>query len=391
MIIDCKTITETAPNVILRRRPVDPTGSATASDFRGAEIETYSGGEASFSYYVDEQTLQTNIVSNASGNTDISAYPLLTRVGDFDGMDTVLLTRGDFTRPLNLNFETTPISNAKSSVGITVAETYLRHSFEWLADMLDTQGEAAVYTGATRNAECWLDEDLTGIPYSNSSGGAQKNSAMITPRHLPGVLHYSMAVGDSVTFPDGSVRTIIGVSTSTAATGDALMYAISAAVTAGTKVYPVAGRWLFVTDENGTFETSSQFVGVYVNRNRDASFVRVCDYESSNYAKVTGDGFADCITTIRFNALWPEQILPEFTAYDSYRIAPDTGDSGSAIFVPVADGLALASCFTSPLAGPFWDEDFVNALIVSANDDAVANGFTRPTDYTVTVAADPTA
>lgn len=380
--IICKPSAEVAPQVHLRNR-LDVTGSEPVTDtFRNAEITIIDGGTAVNYYFVEEDFFQDLTVSNESGNSDISGYPTIRRNDSYEGEDSILLQRGDFKRRLNLAYSTQSADGAKASTGIADGDNYLRYSTEWLASVID--GNSAVYSGTSRNPSCWLaGEDLTGIPYSNTSGGSQKNSGMISPRHLPGVKHFQMEVGTVLTFPDGSTRTIIGVSDPV---GDALMYLINADISAGTKVYPVPGRWLFITSESGvSFTTASQFVGVFVNRNRDASFVRVCDYESDSSPKIDGDGFADCATTIRFDALWPEQIIPEFSSLSAYRIAPNTGDSGSAIFFKVADGLALGAVFTSGLGGPFMDEDFANALIVSADSNAGIS-----TGYTVTVSPDPT-
>lgn len=391
MTIICKPSSDIAPQVHLLESYTSTGGTNVPGTFRDAQINTATGSTRKNKYYVSEDFLQTLTITNSSGNSDIANYPDIVRNGIFQGNDAVLLQRGDYIRQLNLNYITDTDANVVSSTGIKSGSNYLRYSTEWLASVIN--GNSSVYSGTSLNPLCWLaGEDLTGIPYSNTNGGQngfQKNSGMITPRHLPGVDHFRMPVGTVLTFSDGSTRTIIGVSNNYQ---DALMYVLNANVSAGTKVYPVPGRWLFNISESGGFFTqASQFVGVFVNQFRIASFVRVCDFESSLKPSYDGTGFTDCATVIRFNTSFPDSIIPEFSAMSAFYYNPINGDSGSAIFFKVASGLALGSVLTNTGTGPFMDEDFANALIVSANDNAVANGHARPPDYTVTVAPDPTA
>jgi hypothetical protein len=388
MTIICQPSSEIAPQVHLEQSYVTTGGTSTAGTFRNAQITTITGSTAKNFYFVSEDFIQTLTKTNASGNSNIADYPTITRNGVFQGTDTVLLQRGDYIRQLNLNYTTITGNSVVSSTGIVSGSNYLRYSTEWLASVIN--GNSSVYSGTSLNPSCWLaGEDLTGIPYSNTNGGGQKNSGMITPRHLPGVEHFKMDVGTVLTFSDGSTRTIIGRS---APYQDALMYVLNANVSAGTKVYPVPGRWLFnISESGGLFTQASQFVGVFVNQFRIASFVRVCDFESGTVQSSSGIGFTNCPYEIRFDAFFPDQIIPQFSAMSSFYYRAVLGDSGSAIFFKVASGLALGSVFTTLQSGPFMDEDFANALIISANDNAVANGHARPTDYTVTVAPDPTA
>lgn len=391
MTIICKPSSEISPQVHLLESSTSTGGTSTPSIFRNAQIATITGSTAKNFYFVSEDFIQTLTKTNPSGNSIIANYPTISRNGVFQGTDTVLLQSGDYIRQLNLNYTTITNATVVVSTGIKSGSNYLRYSTEWLASVIN--GNSSVYSGTSLNPSCWLaGEDLTGIPYSNTNGGqngSQKNSGMITPRHLPGVEHFKMSVGTVLTFSDGSTRTIIGRS---APYGDALMYVLNANVSAGTKVYPVPGRWLFnISESGGLFTQASQFVGVFVNQFRTASFLRVCDFQSGTVQGSSGTGFTNCPYEIRFDAWFYEQIIPEFTAMSAFYYGAIPGDSGSAIFFKVASGLALGSVFSSSLGGPFMDEDFANALIVSANDNAVANGHARPPDYTVTVAPDPTA
>lgn len=388
MTIICKPSSDIAPQVHIEKSYIATGGTATPGIFRNAQISTITGSTAKNFYLVTEDFFQDLTITNSSGNSDITGYPTIQRNGDFQGIDTALLQRGDYIRQLNLNYTTVTNETIVVSTGIVSGSNYLRYSTEWLASVIN--GNQSVYSGTSLNPSCWLaGEDLTGIPYSNTDGGFEKNSGMITPRHLPGVEHFKMPVGTVLTFSDGSTRTIIGRS---APYGDALMYVLNANVSAGTKVYPVPGRWLFnISESGGLFTQASQFVGVFVNQFRNASFLRVCDFEPGTVQGSSGSGFTNCPYEIRFDAAFYQQIIPEFSAMSAFYYGAIPNDSGSAIFFKVASGLALGSVFSGSSVGPFMDEDFANALIVSANDNAVVNGFARPPDYPVTVAADPTA
>ena len=407
MTIICKPSSDIAPQVHIEKLYVPTSGTNVPGIFRNAQINTATGITRKNFYLVLEDFSQTLTITNSSGNSDITDYPIIRRNGDFQGTDTVLLQRGDYIRQLNLDYITDTDDDVKSSIGIAPGSNYLRYSTEWVASIIN--GNSSVYSGTSLNPSCWLaGEDLTGIPYSNTDGGqngGQKNSGMITPRHLPGIENSKMSVGTVLTFSDGSTRTIIGVSNPYYSLGgDGLMYVLNANVSAGTKVYPVPGRWLFVTSELGNYFTIvNQHVGVRIGQDRNAFFTRVCDYSSSPNGKNSGPGFTDCIVSFMANSIklddnsigfLPDQLIPEFTALGNFAHAR-AGDSGSAVFYKVASGLALAGIFHIDVGsiggGPFMDEDFANALIVSANNNAVANGHARPPDYTVTVAPDPTA
>lgn len=353
-------------------------------------------------YLVEDDFLHDYTVSNVSGNTDLTNYPKLARAGKYEGADVVTITRGNYKRQLNLNFTLATGAEAKQVAGITEADTYLRYSYEWLAALHAAGGDAAVYNGATRNPDCWLaGEDLTGIPYSNTSGGPQRNGAPIASQYLAGVNHWPIEVGAEVTWKlaDGTEvkRTVIGVSETGTGAGDLRIAALSSPLPAGIKVYPVAGRWLAKATGSapGYFDTVTQYCGVFINRNRDASFVHKCDHSGLQWPKVShtiaGASVLNALTTFYIDASFPENKLPEFAALSSIRINPNTGDSGAAIFVKVAGGLAVASVFTSGTGGPFFDEAYSNALIASARLDAIARGNGTPALQTVIVAPDPTA
>jgi len=142
------------------------------------------------------------------------------------------------------------------------------------------------------------------------------------------------------------------------------------------------------------FNTHVQSCGVFINRNRDASFVHKCDYENLPWPKhsytIDGISVTDALTVLYFDALWSGNKLPEFLALSDFRIDPNYGDSGAGILVKVTSGLAAASVFTSGLAGPFLDEEITNACIASARLDAISRGNGTPALQTVTVAPDPT-
>lgn len=392
---------EIAPKVKLKSVTTVSGAGTTNGTFGGASISTANGGVSKNSYLVEENFFQELSVNNVSGNTDITEYPYLSRNADYVGRDTVILTRGEYKKQLNLTFSTSVGEDVKQVTGINENETYLRYSYEWLAAKHAAGGSAAVYSGAIRNDSCWLaGENLTGIPYSNSTGDAQRNGVLIAPRYLAGVNHWPLAVGATVTFKksDGSdvTRTVVGASETGTGAGDLRICVLDSDVPEGIKIYPVAGRWIANAVSAGSyFNTFWQFCGVFINRNRDASFIHKCDYEilpwSKNSHTIAGVVVTDAITTTYLDAAWSGNKLPEFNSLSSIRIDTYYGDSGSGILVKVASGLAALSVFSSPQGGPFFDEAYTNALIASARLDAISRGNGTPTLQTVTVAPDPTA
>jgi len=249
MNITCKPMSEVAPKVHLRSVTSVSGGTDAPGTFEGADIATTNGGTATNSFLVEEDFLQELTVSNASGNTDITGYPILVRNDAYEGEDVVLLQRGDYKKRLNLNFVTNVGADIKRATGITEDATYLRYSYEWLQAMLNAGGDSAVYSGATRNADCWLaGEDLTGVPYHNTTLGSCGNGLPIASQYVVGVNHFPVAVGAEMTWrlADGTsvTRTVIGASEIGTGAGDLRVLALSSALPAGIKIYPVAGRWL---------------------------------------------------------------------------------------------------------------------------------------------------
>lgn len=400
MTIVCKPMRDVSPQVELAQSNVVISGGSVATTtFLGAEITTTISASFRNVYQVKEDFFQQITAANSSGNTNVSDYPILQRVGNYNGPDEVTLERGNYKKRLTLNFSTFTGATIKQSSAIAAAETYLRYSYEWLAAKIVAGGAAAVYSGASRNAGCWLaGEDLTGIPFSNSTGGAQRNGVLIANNYLAGAHHWPIEVGATVTFKkaDGSdvTRTVVGVSETGPGPGDLRICALSGTNPAGIKVYPVAGRWIMGAISSGAnWDISPQYCGIFINRNRDASFIHECFPESVSYAKKTatigGVTVSNFLFDARLDAAWASNKLPEFLALYSKRIDPSYGDSGSAILVPVTGGLAAVATFGSPQGAPFLDEYFVNACIVSARLDAISRGTTPPLQ-TVTVAPDPT-
>jgi hypothetical protein len=391
-----------SPQVKLLRNLESAGGSTTVGSFRGAEVTTYENPTVTSFYSVEEDFFQSLTVTNPSGNSDLTNYPTIRADGEFLGTDVVLFERNSYKRQLNLDFTSETIPASKSVTGLAEGDSYLQYSFDWLTGLLDIGGSVDVYSGGPRNAACWASSvDLTGIPYSNTSGGSQKNSAAITRQHLPGVKHFPMPVGTVITWKTAAnvsvTRTVVGVSTSNAFTGDAIVYTLDSQLPESIKSYPVAGRWLFITDDSGpAFTVGNQFVSVFVNQDRKISWFQIAYYEAGTLAKqsgtISGETVTAAATTLHFGALLGDQKIPEMDDYQAFFIGSRVGDSGSAVFVPVASGLAIASVFTNYVSGPFMDENFMNALIASADADAIARGsLVSPTGLTVTVAADPTA
>jgi len=369
-------------------------GTVSVSYLFGAEVTTTVGASAKPVYTIVQNVLEEVTVTVSNELVDTSAFPLLHTPDGFEGTWQVRLDNAKAGYAQSLNFNVREGVETIEATEILEGDSYLRYCTDWLFGRLDSGGSNAVYSEGLRNSDCWLaSEDLTGIPFSNSNSGAQKNGGLITRRHVLGVLHFPLGVGNTITWKTSDnttvTRSIIGVSTITADTGDALMYVLNADVPVGIKVYPVVGRWLFVKEETSVFTLCNQFVLVFVDQNRNAGYVRVVDPfindESKKSFTLSGISVSNVITTIRFDAWFTPQVTPEFSPYETVRVSPKVGDSGSALFAKVESGLALASVFTSFQSGPFADEDFMNALIVSADTNARIS-----TGYTVTVAPDPT-
>lgn len=395
MTIRLKSSAEVAPNFTLGKINVVEGGSSSSSTYGGAQVQTITAGSAHWDYSVNLATNQAVTAESPSGDTDVSDFPILRRSTGFSGTATAILRRGNFNRTVTLDFSDRAGESTKSTTGLAAGASYLRYSHDWLVSLLAGEGSMDVFVEGNRNTDCWAaGEDLTGIPFSTSAG-AQKCGALITRRHLVGVRHYMLSVGDSVTFRNAAnvsyTYTIVGRSAGGGIVGDAVVYTLSSDVHASIADYPVAGRWLHVTDSSGVSHTTRrQLVGVFINQDRRASFVQWANYEATSehkFSGLVGDMTVNnAVVTAAFQSIFSTQQLPELVEFSGYSIGARAGDSGAAVFVPVDGGIALAATMTSPQSGPFFDEAFANALIVSADSDAGVS-----TGYTITVAPDPTA
>lgn len=377
--------------------PVD--GVASTSTYRGVEVSTIVSPTYTKRFTaIPERLGLITVAENA--NIDASAYPVITAAEGFTGVTNIRFDNDYAGFVVRADFASVSDTTVKTSTGIT-GPSYLQYSSDWLFALLDQGGDSAVYSGDQRNPSCWgATMDLTGIPYSNSNGAGQKNSALLTRRHLAGVNHFPIPVGTTVTFKkqDGSniQRRVIGSSPEHTGTAkDAKMYVLNADVDDDIAVYPVVGRWVCVESEgDAVFNIAAQHCGIFINQDRDLSFVHTAGYEGYQIAErsttIGGVAVTGLIDEIAVNHILTSQRPLEFTPYEDFRIQPRPGDSGSAVLVPVVGGLAFLSVFSSQLGGPFFDEAFANALILSADNDAVLRGsLAAPTGYTVTVAADP--
>ena len=276
------------------------------------------------------------------------------------------------------------------------------------------------------NEDCFAAAfDFTGCPVWNSrSGNSQRGGAAITPRHLWVTHHFPLEVGDSVRFvtQGGEVasRTVIGKSFS-ASPGSAFnpnlaildfsVIALSSALPAGVAVYSVCGEWarniISIPGADMPSLNNSDFPGFYTSDSgvsRDAlvvikknpanqiSISAVASISDTAQWTINSKLFEGTTLPLRIPLISIGQCLPGFLSdFDALHQEWVTGDSGSPAFIPTGSGeMALLTLATTTSQGMFPAADALNACIVSANDHAVSLGHTRPTDYEVTVAPDPT-
>jgi hypothetical protein len=170
---------------------------------------------------------------------------------------------------------------------------------------------------------------------------------------------------------------------------DMMMVAFNEDVGGSIDPLPVVGDW--IANVSGS-TCAFQLVGIWSDQNRDAGFFDTgyLDYASSFLSSETWQGIS--LSALNPSYLnfssdgLPSRKLPSLDAYRAtYKTSGVSGDSGSAVLVPVTGGWAVAGCMRSWGACPFPHATILNKLIELADTDAGIS-----TGYTVTVAPDPT-
>jgi len=376
------------------------TGGGVASDtFLGATTEVVTGATVHYEYTFSGNQIWDSIIVEVDNpaHIDSTEFPLIRRDGGFTGLKIVTLNNGRAKTSYSLNFADEVGASATTITG-TETGSYYEYSETAVIALLSSGGQKSIYSGSNRNGSSWWPHsELTGIPYSNTaSGSAKRGGVLITSRHMLFAQHYPVRVGDSVAFKkaDGTNVTAIVAGTahvdvSTAAFSDLAVATFATAVDPDIIPLPLVGPW--ITNLSGS-DCAFQFVGIWQDQNRDANFVDVgCwEYKRSFPSSETWRGIdlsSLLPSYIRFTSAGiTSELLPSLHSYRaSHKTYGGSGDSGSAVLVPVTGGWAVAGCMRSWGACPFPHATILNKLIELADTDAGIS-----TGYTVTVAPDPT-
>lgn len=330
-----------------------------------------------------------------------------------DGTGRVKVSNGRASKIYQLAFEDGAV-DAKIADGFVVG-SYSYFAWEIIKPKLDASSDKAIFTGANYNPSCWA----ASYDFSGATVGTP-NGVLITPQHLWGPWHWQRSVGDTVTFRSKSspgtviTRTIIGMCrnwvngvasaphlspdpvSANPAIEDVLIYVLDSPVPASIKHYPLVGDWFFTLETVGASIFAWQGGPVIaLDQNRLAYCAVHCSpsVAGSSYTTGTQNLYGVTIPTFLRRLLITPYFSQNgvFAPYAGFVHEGVPGDSGSPCFIPLSSGeLALMTIFTFATAGDWLPEQVANLMIVSANDHAVTLGHARPTDYTVTVAPDPT-
>lgn len=284
-----------------------------------------------------------------------------------------------------------------------------RYLYDQLSPLFDATPDVdyfSTYDHSTasyiRNAACWAASvDLSGVAVASGDGVSwtrQRGGTLITPRHVVIAKHFAYGAGTQVRFSNAAgtveTRTVIGTSFATS-TYDLVVCALDAPVTVADPCN-IAGEWIAqeksVAGNYATWYSGGlaihmdQNARVYIGTigqvvSRTGAYAGTLNVGSQSFASCENMGFMD-----HYSGAVPSE-------YAAMRHSPVGGDSGQPSFAIIDGEPTLLWTWFGASGGPpvyMHNGAVVNALIVVANDNAVANGHARPTDYTVTVAPDPT-
>lgn len=415
-------------------------GTAYDGDFLVCKLRTYANGRYEYQVATDADSYE-NITPDI---LDLSEWPLVKRVEGATEFTGIM----EFTKISAKIRRTFAMADQGLAMGsIVISESILSgtvlshtHNLVWSAATAvgkspyyyRTIGGSGVSMGSNWNTvqpnpDCWLASwDFSGVPIWNSNTNSPaKGGGLVTNRHLLEAGHYSRPVGTVLKFmaPDGSVttKTVIGESkintTGVAITdqkasdfvGDLRILTLDSAVPAEIKVYPVAGDWSCVTNSVASPETASPWkarhtvqapvAGIWLNRFRSGKFAGNyrADTVDSNPYQLTdvvfnGTEYDVYCDTVGYTGAIAGTTIGDAVTANTYHGYGEGGDSGSPNFIPLtASTMALYMTFWTPGGGSRPEPVRVNALIASADADAVARGnLGTATGLTVTVAPDPT-
>jgi len=371
-------------------------GSPGSSTYLGANIAVVTGATLHHDYvFVSDRSWETlTVTCDNLSHLDVTDFPRIARTGGFTGIKDVRV--GNDNGKISYRLDFSDVAGAVSkSIASPGTGSYYEYCEQAVLDLLESVGTKHAYISGSRNNGSWWPQ-LAGIPYSNSSAGGGKNGALITPRHLLGVRHYPLAVGNTVTFLTAAnaieTRTVMAVEYGPPNFADTCVCVLNSDLPETIDPLPIVGPWVSYISATALFHSyANQQVGIFLNQHREAGFLEIGYYEEGGRQNPTGTyGGVDMATqvpvTMHFAAALDAQRLPSLNSYRaSYQTIGFSGDSGSAVLLPVTGGWAVACCMSSSWGGEFPHEDLLNAMIAAV--DATA-GVT--TGHTVTVAPDPT-
>jgi len=339
------------------------------------------------------------------------------------GIGRIVFDYGTHKQAFTLDFRGQTDTSSLELIGFSDG-TAGKVSFDFLTELLTEGGDLNYYNGLTyaecaskpggiqRNPNCWASSlDFSGVPIQHLYSAFFGGGALVTPRHFLCTNHYEPGnkVGMNLSFlgSDGVVytRSVIAQTTGSnipgniinpvLAIGDVCMFLLNSELPSAVKKYPLIGDWLFKSTFKRAvtgyafYDVEFPTLFVCVDQKRRAR-VGVCggiiEDEPVVYplqiAVIEGVSVTRTPTTgIKFAGGIP------FNDFQDFQYFGITGDSGSPLFtLDDSGGLIFACCTTTGLSGAWVTSALANALILDV--DAQAGG--SPTNYTVTVAPDPT-
>lgn len=403
------------PIVAVETVPTGSAGSTTPDTYYDLSIEDVALSSAYNEFRLilntsieDETTTVENLTPTISDTTN---FPYVSRLSS--GIGRVKYSYRGISATRSLDMRTLSGGGVEKRVNGFDAGTVGKYAWDIIKPLLDAAGDTELLNGGvavggasdfgngTYNASCWAAGfDFTGVAHKNTvNGTASRAGTLITRRHVLFAAHYLPPVGTTLTFiaADNSkiTRTISAVNSGNVdgkvnpnpVVGDLAVALLSSDLPESIAHYEIADDWLFTDTGSGIVQ---QWVGIKLDKNRNALLAGYASLEPINYALVGGAYEGTTLTAkIRNNITdyGADDFLPHYLAgYAAYSSPSITGDSGTPRFLPKSDGsLILCGLVTSASgSGTFPRKDIIDLLIDSADSRAGIN-----TGYAVTVAASP--
>jgi hypothetical protein len=353
-------------------------------------------------------------IVNLSSCQTLDANNVVTPVGN-GGFGRVRVTLGNVSKFFKFNTTKIGGQSVSSWNGSYVTGSVSKYLYDQVSPYFDATPDVNYYSvynhdtsTYTRNSACWASAiDISAVAVASSYWGGwtrQRGGTLIggtsNPQHILIARHYELSIGDQVRFSNSAgtvqTRTIIGRS-STSNLFDLMVCALDQPITIANAL-KIPGSWIAQDRQFDQYRANWYSGGIAIHTNQFneihiSTLGVVTEKTSEVFAEMSlnGQNYGNIERNAYVTGVYTENAIPsQFYAMNKEAVP---GDSGQPVFILINGEPVLLWVWANPTSGTptyMFNGTVLNQLIVMANDNAVANGHSRPPDRTMVIATNPT-